>query len=325
MPTTTIRPVLKAGGNITVGDASGGKLYLRYNDGVSEGDCEPSSRCLDYGGGDERQTGLVATCGILKDAKEKVLAVASASALLPEADIDAIFAERMGFSCEEMREPGNVSDYISFADYVGPVSYHMRTSDIRMADIMYDGAPIHGDDADHNIKTRYATAWVVPDIENLLDKQHKGDMVDVRIEYVNSEPYGGGFQKVRKCSVQRLDLGCAQPADGGMLCRKVYDKGASETSVRIATLYGNNTVTPIKTYYADENDNAKYSPMVLKFPSVSRTCVFLIAFNKDRLVVYRISDTISKFRVSSCRAIRSVTLDGGQQQEQGTEQQGQTE
>ena len=305
MPTPTIRPVLESGGNITVGAFDGGRLYLHYNDGVAEGDCEPASLCLDYGGGDERQTGLVATCGMLKEAKEKIGAVASASAGIDASDIDAVFAQRHWFSCEEMREDGNVSDYVSFADYVGPVSYGVRTSDIRRSDVVFDHAPVHWEDSSHNIQTEYTTAWVVPVTDNLLAKRRKGDMVEVRIEYVNSEPYGGGTQQVRKCSVQRFDLGYQQPSDGGLMFRKVYDKGSTTTAVRIATRYGMGTVSDIKTSYK-ERGNLRESPLSLLLPCVSRTGVFLIAFDKERLVVYRISDTISRFRVTSCRAIHSI-------------------
>lgn len=309
MPTTTIRPVLKSGGNITVGEITDGSLYLRYNDGSSEGVCEPASEKLDYGGGDERQTGLVATCGMLKTAIGKIGAVSAASSEISESDIDNAFSQRRQFSCEEMREEGNVSDYVSFADYSGPVSYRTRTSDVRLFDIIYDGAPIHGEDENHNIKTEYTTAWVVPNKENLLTKQHKGDMVEIRIEYVNTEPFGGGTQEVRKCSVQRIDLGCIQPDAGSLLCRKIYDKGASETSVRIATQYGAGTTTDIQTCYSDKNHNVKYSPLSLMFPSVSKTAVFMMAFNRERLIVYRTSETVSRFRITSCRAIRSANME----------------
>lgn len=306
MPTSTIRPVLESGGNITVGAISDGKLYLHYNDGVAEGDCEPASRSLDYGEGDERQTGLVATCGMLKEAKEKIAAVAAASAGIEASDIDDVFAQRHWFSCEEMREAGNVSDYVSFADYTGPVSYRTRTSDIRRSDIIFDHRPVHWGDVSHNIKTEYTTAWVVPVSENLLSKRRKGDMVDIRIEYVNSEPYGGGTQLVRKCSVQRLDLGCPQPPDGGLMYRKVYDKGSSTTAVRIATRYGEGTLSDVKTSYRDKKNNRQTAPLSFLLPCVSKTGVFLIAFNRERLIVYRISDTISRFRVTSCRAIHSI-------------------
>lgn len=311
MPTSTIKPILREGGSaqngeLTIGQHSEGRTYILYKNGGAEANCEPMSRSLDYGGV-EKQTGLLATGGLLKDAVVRIRKVARLSSAIPVEDIDNAFSQRMGFSCEEMREEHNVSDYVSLSDYIGPVSYKTRMSETRMSDVTYDGAPICWEDTSNTIKTEYTASWVEPVVDTMLTKQRKGDMIDILIEYVNLEPVGGVFQPVKKCSVQRFDLGGEQPPDDGLMYRKVYDHGSSETASSIAFKNGDSgPVKNIQTCYVDDAHNERYADLSILFPCVSRTGVFLVAFNKNRLTVYCTSDYVSEFKITSCRAIRSI-------------------
>lgn len=310
----TIRPVLgtqdanKDG--MSVGAFDGGTAPLRYHtggDGGTTSDCSPYSPYIDYGGGDLRQTGLVVTCGMARDAVSLIEAVEVSASTVEATDMDEALSVRRGFRCEELRESGFDSDYISFDDYKTPTAYHIRTSKTILADIIYDGAPIHGEDASHNIKTERHTAWVVPEIDKALDKSRKGDLVEIRIDYINSEAHESEVRTVRKCSVQRIDLGSANAECGGMMFRKVYDFGSAEKGAAIATQYGaDDKIEPIKTRYDDDQGNQHTAPLSMRHPEMSRTAVFVIAFNKSRLVVYRTSDSVIHFKIASCRAIHSV-------------------
>lgn len=321
MTPKTLRPILgqEDGDGLHVASSS-----IHYKDGASSGECrilEPFITSLsdvmydhapaytpdtsntvktEY----EESAGLVVTNDVLSAAVARLHAVKAASDALPTIDIDMAFAERDGFSCEEMRDAWNFSDYVSFADFKTPYLFKKQIVRKELHDVMLDWNPVCGEDGEHSIKTEVPIYKIIPMYANMFTPQQKGDLVDIRIEFIRRE-YCGGERLVRKCNVQRLYL--MQPrgwtsANDAMMTRDVPDIGYVDHHVRVATQYQGGTVSDITTEYGNSPSVIR-TPLSFIYTTVEKTILFVIAFNVDRLIAYCVSDIVDRFRITSCRAI----------------------
>jgi hypothetical protein len=310
----SLKPILSSVGGVPTADtgvsvapmtsapSSPSKIVVRVGGAVQD--------CAVY------KSSPVANTGALKAAEDYAAAVARIAEGVADETIRDLFDKRHGFSCEEMREPGHVSDYVSLSDFstiTGYRSYPMRTA---LSNVIGDGKPVRTESAAHEtkpVKTLHRDCKFVPIREPLLTKDKKGDIVEIRIEYKRDEYIDGVMHHVLKCSVQRLYI--VHRDDGSsyedrMYVRYIYNNtsvSTINTEVKSTGTTSEEAVAAKTRFQRTGQQGASEAPIRLMITDMEKTPSFMIAFNAERIVLYCLDDTVTEYRITSCKAIRSAT------------------
>jgi hypothetical protein len=288
---------------------------------MSPGAGSPAKLVVTDGGANQdcstQKSSPVASVGTLRAMEAYTAAVSQVAEGVSDETIQGLLGARKGFSCEEMRAPGHVSDYVSLADFstvTGYRLYPMRTAEHY---VLGDENIVRTESASlgsRPVRTLHQACKYVPVREPLLTRNKKGDLVEIRIEYKRDEHIDGVTHHVRKCSVQRLyighrDDGCSY--EDRMYVRYIY----ANTSVSTLNTEVKSTETtaaeaePAKTRFQRAGQSGTTdAPIRLVITEMQKAPSFMIAFNASRIVLYCLDDTVTEYRITSCKAIRSAEV-----------------
>jgi len=264
-----------------------------------------------------RRSAPVVDVGALKEAESRISGVAQLASSIRSETLQALFDDRSGYSCEELRDPSHVSDYVSLGDCCrisGYREYPMRSASHNVISDDTVVCTLSQDNATTPVRTLHQSCKYVPIKEPLLTRDKKGDIVEVRIEYKRDEYIDGVTHHVCKCSTQRLlikrrDDGCA--FRDMMTARYVYANtsvATIDTEVR-TTETSEAAAAPAKTRFQREGQpSSEDAPIRLVITDMKKTPSFVIMFNEERIVLYCLDPTVTEYRITSCKAIRSAAI-----------------